>query len=182
MICCGACATPLGGIVPDHAAWAWNTVRRMTNMVGLSRLDGSVGIFVFRLVLGFLFAAHGTVKLFGWPPGVGDAAPIGAWPSWWAGLIELATGVLVMTGLFTRAAAFLASGTMAVAYFWRHQADALLPIQNGGESAALYCFAFLLLVFTGGGAWALDSLRPRRVGTAGTAEARPSTTPAGAGN
>lgn len=155
----------------------------MAKMSGLSRLDGSVGVFVFRVVLGFLFAAHGTVKLFGWPPDVGTAAEFGAWPSWWAGLIELVTGVLVMIGLFTRAAAFLASGTMAVAYFWRHQAEALLPIQNGGESAALYCFAFLLLLFIGGGAWALDDLRPRRprAGAVGSAEARSNTVAAGTG-
>ncbi|CAA0106109.1 Uncharacterised protein [Mycolicibacterium vanbaalenii] len=117
---------------------------------------------MFRVVIGFLFALHGTVKLFGWPPGVGSAAQFGAWPSWWAGLIELVAGLLVMAGLFTRAAAFVASGTMAVAYFWQHQADGLLPIQNGGESAVLYCFAFLLLTLTGGGLWALDNLPGRR--------------------
>lgn len=116
------------------------------------------GLFVFRVVFGFLFALHGTVKLLGWPPGAGRTAEFGAWPSWWAGLIEVVTGALIMSGLFTRAAAFLASGTMAVAYFWRHQADGLLPIQNDGESAVLYCFGFLLLLFTGGGAWALDNL------------------------
>lgn len=133
----------------------------MAKLMESSKLNGPAGVFVFRVVLGFLFASHGTVKLFGWPPDGGAMAAVGAWPSWWAGLIELVAGLLVMAGLFTRAAAFLASGTMAVAYFWRHQPDAPLPIQNGGESAALYCFAFLLLVFTGGGAWAADGLRRR---------------------
>lgn len=131
------------------------------NLSGVSatRLDPGVGIFVFRVVIGFLFALHGTVKLFGFPVGAGSTAQFGAWPSWWAGLIEVVAGLLVMSGLFTRAAAFVASGTMAVAYFWRHQPDGLLPIQNGGESAALYAFAFLLLVFTGAGAWSLDRRR-----------------------
>lgn len=126
----------------------------------------TVGLFVFRVVAGFLFALHGTVKLFGWPPGAGSTAQFGAWPSWWAGLIEVVAGVLVMSGLFTRAAAFIASGTMAVAYFWRHQPDGLLPIQNGGESAVLYCFVFLLLALAGGGAWALDNLLGRRSASA----------------
>lgn len=118
----------------------------------------SVGLFVFRIVVGFLFTLHGTVKLFGWPAGGGKEAVFGAWPSWWAGLIEVVAGLLIVSGLFTRAAAFIASGTMAVAYFWRHQPDGLLPIQNDGESAVLYCFAFLLLVLAGGGVWALDNV------------------------
>lgn len=127
--------------------------------VSTTRLDPGVGIFVFRVVIGFLFALHGTVKLFGFPAGAGATVAFGAWPAWWAGLIEVVAGLLVMSGLFTRAAAFVASGTMAVAYFWRHQPDGLLPIQNEGESAALYAFAFLLLVFTGAGAWSVDRLR-----------------------
>lgn len=110
---------------------------------------------VFRIVIGFLFALHGTAKLFGWPATKTGAVPFGTWPYWWAGLIELVVGVLVMVGLFTRIAAFIGSGQMAYAYFTEHQPEGLLPIQNGGELAALYCFAFLLLVFTGGGALAL---------------------------
>lgn len=81
--------------------------------------------------------------------------PFGTWPYWWAGVIELIVGVLVMVGLFSRIAAFIGSGTMAFAYFTAHQPDGLLPIQNGGELAAVYCFAFLLLVFAGSGALAV---------------------------
>jgi putative oxidoreductase len=84
------------------------------------------------------------------------------WPFWWAGLIELVTGVLIMIGLFTRPAAFIAAGHMAVTYFWRHQPDTLWPHVNEGERAVLYCFAFLLLVFTGGGAYALDAVLASR--------------------
>jgi putative oxidoreductase len=122
---------------------------------------------LFRIVVGFLFAVHGTVTLFAWPiatgpTGTGLAAVVGTWPTWWSGLIELVTGLLVMVGLFTRSAAFIASGTMAVAYFWQHQPHALWPHANHGELAVLYCFAFFLLVFTGGGAYGLDARRPRR--------------------
>ncbi|MCB0924376.1 MAG: DoxX family protein [Mycobacterium sp.] len=122
-----------------------------------TRLDRhSPGVLgIFRIVIGFLFALHGTAKLFGWPATKGGAVPFGTWPFWWAGLIELVVGVLVMVGLFTRIAAFIGSGTMAFAYFTEHQPDGLLPIQNGGELAALYSFAFLLLVFTGSGALAV---------------------------
>ena len=134
----------------------------MTRNAATPAIDASWGLFIFRVVVGFLFTVHGTVKIFGVPADAGKVAEFGAWPSWWAGLIELIAGLLVMSGLFTRAAAFLASGTMAIAYFWMHQPEGLLPIQNDGETAALYSFAFLLLVFTGGGAWALDNVRIRR--------------------
>ena len=67
--------------------------------------------------------------------------------------------LLVMAGLFTRPAAVLASGSMAYAYFVVHQPEGLMPIQNGGELAAVYSWAFLLLVFTGAGAWSIDQLR-----------------------
>lgn len=121
---------------------------------------------LFRIVLGLLFTVHGAAKLFAWPVDMGNGPiPAGTWPAWWAGLIEVVAGLLIMTGLFTRIAAFIASGTMAVAYFWQHQPDGLHPLQNGGESAVLFCFGFFLLVFTGGGAWALDALLRRRRST-----------------
>ena len=124
-------------------------------------------ISLFRVVIGFLFAVHGAITIFAWPigtgpAGVGPAAGVGSWPAWWSRLIELVTGLLVMVGLFTRIAAFIASGAMAVAYFWQHQPHALWPRANHGELAVLYCFAFFLLVVTGGGAYALDAGRRRR--------------------
>jgi putative oxidoreductase len=111
---------------------------------------------IFRIVVGLLFALHGTAKLFGWPATKSGAVPFGTWPYWWAGLIELVVGLLVALGLFTRLAALLGSGTMAYAYFTAHQPDGVLPIQNGGELAVLYCFAFLLIAFAGGGAFAVQ--------------------------
>lgn len=118
---------------------------------------------LFRLILGLLFACHGTSHLFGWP--TGPSVPAGTWPFWWAGIIELITGILIALGLFTRPAAFLASGTMAFAYFTEHLPNGFWPINNGGELAVVYCFAFFLLVFTGGGAYALDARMGRRGGT-----------------
>ena len=76
-----------------------------------------------------------------------------------AGGIELVGGALVMVGLFTRWAAFICSGTMAVAYWLAHGLNALFPIQNGGELAALYCFAFLFIAANGSGAWSVDGAR-----------------------
>jgi putative oxidoreductase len=115
---------------------------------------------LFRIVIGLLFACHGAASLFGVLGGAmgGGTVPVGTWPGWYAAVIQLVAGVLVLVGLGTRTAAFLASGSMAYAYFKVHQPEALFPLQNSGESAALFCWAFLLLVFTGPGALALDRL------------------------
>jgi putative oxidoreductase len=116
---------------------------------------------LFRAVFGLLFAAHGSSSLFAWPVTYGHAPATGAWPDWWAAVIELVTGLLILVGLFTRIAAFFASGAMAYAYFTVHQPLALWPIDPAqkGEASVLYCFAFFLLVFTGGGVYALDARR-----------------------
>jgi putative oxidoreductase len=113
-----------------------------------------------RIVAGYLFIAHGTTKLFQAPfiemfANVPLLSLAGA-----AGVIEVVTGALLVLGLFTRPAAFLASGLMAFAYFIAHasQGHALLPILNGGELAALYSFLFLAISVTGGGAWSLDNV------------------------
>jgi putative oxidoreductase len=119
---------------------------------------------LFRIVFGLLLTLHATQKLFAYPsgPGGGPAVPMGSWPFWWAGLIELVVGVLLIIGLVTRLAALVGSGEMAFAYFTQHQPKALWPIENGGELAVLNCFGFLLLVFLGGGALALDAMRAKR--------------------
>ncbi len=130
-------------------------------MTALTDRRSSAALAVFRIVFGLLFTVHGTVKLFAWPVDMGGAVPVGAWPAWWAGLIEVVTGLLITFGLLTRISAFVASGAMAVAYFWKHQPQGLHPLENNGESAVLFCFAFLLLAFTGAGAFALDAKRRR---------------------
>lgn len=126
-----------------------------------SRLDrhSSTVLGVFRIVIGLLFALHGSAKLFGWPATKTGTVPMGTWPYWWAGVIELVVGVLLVTGLFARPAALLGSGAMAFAYFTEHQPDGFWPIQNGGELAVLYCFSLFLIAFAGTGAFALGSRR-----------------------
>ncbi|MFC6084877.1 DoxX family protein [Sphaerisporangium aureirubrum] len=119
---------------------------------------------LFRIVIGFLFMLHGVASLFGvlgGHRGSGHAVVFAAWPNWWAALIQFACGALVMTGLFTRVAAVLASGSMAYAYFIVHQPRELFPVQNGGEAAAMFAWAFLLIVAIGPGVWALDTVLRR---------------------
>lgn len=116
---------------------------------------------IFRIVIGLLFGLHGSAKLFGWPATQNPPVPVGTWPYWWAGVIELVVGVLLITGLVARVAALLGSGAMAFAYFTEHQPNGFWPIQNGGELAVLYCFALLLIAFAGTGAFALGNRRPR---------------------
>lgn len=119
---------------------------------------------VFRVIFGLLFVCHGLSKLIGWP--APQTVPVGEWPGYYAAWIELVTGALVTLGLFTRAAAFVACGEMAVAYFTQHFPHGFFPISNGGELAVLYCFAFLLLIFIGAGPYALDTRRSRWRSTA----------------
>jgi putative oxidoreductase len=112
---------------------------------------------LLRIVSGLIFMAHGTQKFLGFPDGERAGAGLafdnlGAY----AGAIELVTGALIALGLFTRPAAFLASGTMAVAYWYAHAPQNFFPVNNGGDAAILYCFVFLYLVFAGPGAWSID--------------------------
>ncbi|KKD06909.1 DoxX family protein [Streptomyces sp. WM6386] len=120
---------------------------------------------LFRIVVGLLFTSHGAVALFGvlgGADGKGGTVELGTWPGWYAAAIELVGGSLVLIGLGTRFAALIASGAMAYAYFKVHQPNALWPIENSGEGAAMFCWAFLLLVFTGSGAFGLDRLFQKR--------------------
>ena len=117
---------------------------------------GSQTYALLRMVAGFLFLWHGSQKLLGFPGGFSER-PFHL--TYIAGPIELIGGILVMLGLFTRGAAFLCSGLMAFAYWMSHGTRALLPIENRGELAALYCFVFLFISAQGAGIWSLDGLR-----------------------
>ena len=112
---------------------------------------------LLRIVTGLLFFWHGTSKLFGFPTPMPEGAP--AFVVYVAGPIELVGGLLVMIGLQTRWAAFLCSGLMAAAYWMAHGTKALFPSENGGELAALYCFAFLYFAANGAGIWSVDGSR-----------------------
>ncbi|MFE9993619.1 DoxX family protein [Streptomyces avermitilis] len=139
-------------------------------------------IGLFRIVVGLLFACHGAASLFGVLGGAmgsnGGTIPAGTWPGWYAAVIQLVGGTLVALGLGTRAAAFISSGSMAYAYFDVHQSAALWPIQNGGELSALFSWSFLLLVFTGSGAFGLDRLLAGR--SAAAEESKPASEPVAA--
>ncbi|WP_239162735.1 DoxX family protein [Paractinoplanes rishiriensis] len=132
---------------------------------------------LFRAVLGLLFACHGLASLFGvlgGNRGSGEPIPAGTWPGWYAAVIQLVCGLLVLVGLFTRPAAILASGSMAYAYFVVHQKTGLMPIENGGVNAALYAWSFLAVAALGAGPWSLDALfGSRRASSAATTEERP---------
>ena len=131
----------------------------------LSPLQDKV-LGVARIGIGFLFWFHGAQKLFGWFGGFGEAGTaeltsrFGA-----AGVIEFFGGLLIMLGLFTVPAAFIASGQMAVAYFWMHvPRGSFWPWANGGEKAAFYAFFFLLLAALGAGAFSIDAATRKRKG------------------
>jgi putative oxidoreductase len=111
-----------------------------------------------RIVTGLLFLFHGLVKLFGFPAveGMGRVELFSLFGL--GGVIELVGGGLVMLGLFTRPAAFIASGEMAIAYWMFHAPGSLYPIVNGGDPAILYCFIFLYLAVAGPGSFSLDGL------------------------
>jgi putative oxidoreductase len=110
---------------------------------------------ITRIVTGLCFLEHGTTKLLNFPPGTMHPALtslVGA-----SGVIELVAGALIMLGLFSRCAAFIASGEMAVAYFLVHfKNGGFFPTQNGGDAAILFCFIFLYLAAAGPGAFAVN--------------------------
>ncbi len=112
---------------------------------------------LLRIVTGFFFVCHGAQKLFGFFGGPHPDLPSAM--AWFAGGIEFSTGVLIMIGLATGPAAFLASGLMAGAYFIAHQGSGLLPIENHGELAAVYAWVFLFIASRGSGTLSVDAAR-----------------------
>jgi putative oxidoreductase len=120
---------------------------------------------ILRIIIGFLFTAHGTQKVLNYPASPNGAADLFSFMGF-AGALELIGGLLIMVGLFTRITAFILSGMMAVAYFMVHAPQGFLPIVNKGELAVLYSFVFLFLSAAGAGAYSLDGLLSRRVSVA----------------
>jgi putative oxidoreductase len=114
---------------------------------------------ILRIVTALLFLEHGTMKLFHFPaPQMPGPLPTMLLV---AAIIELVAGVLIALGLFTRIAAFIASGEMAVAYFMGHFPKSPWPGVNMGDAAILFCFVFLYLAAAGAGAWSIDNARTR---------------------
>ncbi len=126
-----------------------------------------ISYFLLRVVSGWMFFQAGAVKLFAWFGGMPDTPPgttvelasqmgVGA-------ILEVVGGLLILFGLFTRPAAFIVSGMMAVAYWQFHAPGGTWPVQNGGAPAVLFCFVFLYMAAAGGGEWSFDSwLRRKR--------------------
>lgn len=114
---------------------------------------------ILRIVAGLLFLEHGLSKYFGFPV----PFPIHPLPPLLmaAGVIEVVGGFLIAIGLFTRIAAFIASGEMAIAYWTQHFPGGFWPLANKGEAAILYCFIFLYLAAAGAGTWGFDRAREK---------------------
>jgi putative oxidoreductase len=126
-----------------------------------------LALSVLRIIVGFLFICHGTQKVLGYPPPV-EPHQAHAMSETMAhlmaasGNVELVAGALILLGLFTRVAAFFASGEMAVAYFTVHSGGGFFPINNHGEPAVLYCFVFFYLIFAGAGPLSVGALIRRK--------------------
>lgn len=125
---------------------------------------------ILRIVAGLMFALHGTQKLFNYPPmPPGMSGPLPPLMMV-AGGIELVCGILILLGLFTGIAAFIACGEMAVAYFKGHASrGGFWPLENQGELAVLYCFLFLFIAAHGAGIWSVDNVLRRRTPVVTTA-------------
>jgi putative oxidoreductase len=112
---------------------------------------------VLRFMTGLTLLQHGMGKLFHFPAGaVPPTFSLNSWPGY-GGFVELICGILLVLGLFTRPAAFIASGFAAVAYFMVHFPKGFFPILNGGELAVVYCFVYLYICAAGPGPWSLDA-------------------------
>lgn len=129
-------------MLPREAFWAEWTPRVLS---------------VVRIVAALLFLQHGLSKFFGFP----GAAPahLMLFPQIIGGAIEVVGSLLLLVGLFTRFAALLMSGEMAIAYWMAHAPRSPYPMNNGGEAAIMFCFVFLYLAFAGAGPWSVDSRR-----------------------
>ena len=115
---------------------------------------------LLRIMSALLLLQHGLSKFFAFPMAMPAPALFSLY--WFAGVIELVFGTLLLVGLFSRCAAFILSGHLAFAYFMGHAPKGFYPLTNGGESAVLFCFIFLTLAFTGGGPISIDAMRGKR--------------------
>jgi putative oxidoreductase len=130
----------------------------------MTRIDdrwAGPALSLLRIVAAVLFLQHATGKLFDYPP-IGLHPPVLSL-YWIAGVIEIIGSLLLIFGLFSRAAALILSGEMAIAYWMVHAPQSTFPLLNHGESAALFCFIFLAIAANGPGPWSLDAKRHRRV-------------------
>jgi putative oxidoreductase len=111
---------------------------------------------ILRIVAALMLAQHFTSKFFQFPMALNP--PMFSL-YWWAGVIEIVFGTLLLIGLFSRIAAFMLSGHMAAVYFIGHAPKGFYPLTNGGEVVVLFCFIFFYLIFAGPGPWSVDAMR-----------------------
>jgi putative oxidoreductase len=132
----------------------------LTMETSLNKFQPQV-LSILRIMAGLLFLSSGLQKWFAFPVATPSAAKITLFSMIGiAGVIEILGGALVTLGLYTRAAAFIMSGEMAVAYWYfaNRPAKGFMPVQNGGTLEVLFCFVFFYLVFAGAGVWSLDAI------------------------
>jgi putative oxidoreductase len=137
-----------------------------SSLTGSSRATSSAGtlerlapyvLSLLRIIAALLFLQHGLSKFFGFPSATAPHPTLFDL-EWFSATIEMVGGVLLTFGLFTRVAALIMSGEMAVGYFLVHAPKSFYPYLNGGELAVLFCFVFFYLVFAGAGPLSLDAL------------------------
>jgi putative oxidoreductase len=143
--------------VTGHSIWGVFTM----NFDAIAAAWAPRLLSILRIMSGLLLLQHGTGKLLKFPAGVVPANFTIATMPGYAGIIEFVCGILLVIGLFSRPAAFVASGMTAVAYFMVHAPQGFFPILNRGELAVLYCFVFLYIAAAGAGPWSLDALRKK---------------------
>ena len=119
---------------------------------------------VLRIVVALLYLQHGLTKFFGFPGSAPSAMPL--FPVILGGLIETFGSILLLIGLWTRPAALIMSGEMAIAYWYAHFPRSPFPYNNGGSLAILYCFVFFYIFFAGPGPWSIDTMRVSSKSTA----------------
>jgi putative oxidoreductase len=115
---------------------------------------------LLRIIAGFTFMLHGTMKLFAFPAGMGNGIHLFSQMGL-AGILETFGGGLMLIGLFARPVAFILAGEMAVAFFQVHFPRSFWPIISGGELAMVYCFVWLYFSAAGAGPWSIDALLKR---------------------
>jgi putative oxidoreductase len=145
-VCHWQAATPQGGPLVVHAFF-----------VRLGQYRPQL-VSILRIVTALLFLEHATVKLFGFPPTRGPSPALFS-GFWFIGVLELVGSLMLIFGVYTRLAAFVLSGEMAVAYWVAHAPNSFFPIANFGESAVLFCFIYLYVAAAGPGPWSIDAAR-----------------------
>jgi len=115
---------------------------------------------ILRIMSALLLLQHGLSKFFGFPLAMRTPAMFSLY--WFAGVIEIVGGVLLLIGLFTRPVAFILAGHLAFAYFLGHAHKSFFPLLNGGEAAVLFCFVYLYIACAGGGPLSVDAMRRNR--------------------